>query len=105
MATTKSPLHAKTRLSSNGRVVIPANMREQMGLRPGDSLLLDVEDGILRVESYPARIRRIQNELAEYIEPGILLSDELIAERREEARREREEFERDMNQEQTRKAG
>jgi hypothetical protein len=53
-----------------------------------------MEDGVLRIESYPARIRRIQRECAQYVKPGILASDELIAERREEARREEEEIER-----------
>jgi AbrB family looped-hinge helix DNA binding protein len=101
----KSRFHAKARLSSNGRIVIPAEMRKELGLRAGESVFLDVEDGALRVESYSARIRRIQNEFAEYIQPGRLLSDELIAERREEARREMEEFERDMHNEPIRKAG
>jgi AbrB family looped-hinge helix DNA binding protein len=101
----KSRFHSKTRLSSNGRIVIPAEMRQELGLRAGDSVFLDLEDGALRVESYPARLRRIQDEFARYIKPGSLASDELIAERREEARREMEEFERDMHDEQIRKAG
>jgi len=101
----KSRLYAKTRLSSNGRIVIPAEMREELGLLAGDTVLLELEDGALRVETYPARIRRIQNELARYIKPGALLSDELIAERREEARREMEEFERGLEKEQVWKAG
>ena len=91
----KSRLHAKAPLSANGRIVIPAAIREELGLAPGDTLLMDVEDGVLRIESYPARIRRIQREIAQFAKPGILASDELIAERREEARREEEEIERD----------
>ena len=91
----KSNLHGKASLSANGRIVIPAAIREEMGFTPGDTLLMDVEDGVLRIESYPARIRRIQREVAHLARPGILASDELIAERREEARREEEEFERD----------
>jgi AbrB family looped-hinge helix DNA binding protein len=86
-----SALQAKVRLSPNGRIVIPAGMREAMGIKPGETLLVDVEDGVLRVESYPSRIRRVQESLRKYIPPGRILSDELIAERREEARREIEE--------------
>jgi hypothetical protein len=52
---------------------------------------MEVEDGVLRVESHIARIRRIQSEVAKYAKPGVLASDELIAERRAEARREMEE--------------
>jgi AbrB family looped-hinge helix DNA binding protein len=91
----KSRLQAKAPLSANGRIVIPAAIREELGFTPGDTLLMDVEDGVLRIESYPARIRRIQREVAHLARPGILASDELIAERREEARREEEEIERD----------
>lgn len=91
----KSRLHAKAPLSANGRIVIPAAIREELGFSPGETLLMDVEDGVLRIESYLARIRRIQREIAKYAKPGILASDELIAERREETRREEEEIERD----------
>jgi AbrB family looped-hinge helix DNA binding protein len=92
----KTGIHAKAPLSPNGRIVIPAAIRQEMGFAAGDTLLLDVEDGVLRIESYPARIRRIQREVAKYIKPGVLASDELIAERREEARREEEELQRDL---------
>lgn len=101
----KSKIHAKAPLSANGRIVIPAAIREELGLAPGDTLLMDVEDGVLRIESYPARIRRIQREFAKYAKPGILASDELIADRREEARREEEEFERQLEQERLRNEG
>ena len=79
------------RLNENGRIVIPSPLRRQMGVSPGDSLVMEVEDGVLRIESYRARIRRIQEEFRQFAKPGILASDELIAERREEARREMEE--------------
>jgi len=98
----KTNIHAKAPLSSNGRIVIPAAIRQELGFTPGDTLLMDVEDGVLRIESYPARIRRIQREFAQYVRPGILASDELIAERREEFRREEEELARDLKRYQER---
>ncbi len=79
---------AKSRISANGRVVIPAALRERLGVRPGDPVLMEVEDGVLRIESYATRIANIQRELAQYIPVGVSLADELIADRREEARRE-----------------
>jgi AbrB family looped-hinge helix DNA binding protein len=98
MATTdfsvKPSLTAKTKLNPNGRIVIPAAIREELGLQPGETLLMDVEDGVLRIESYPARIRRIQQSLAHLIPPGRSMVDELIVERHEEARLELEDFER-----------
>jgi AbrB family looped-hinge helix DNA binding protein len=95
-STVTKSTRAKTKINQNGRIVIPAAIREELGIKPGDTLLMDVEeDGVLRIETYPARIRRIQREIAPYARPGILASDELIAERRAEARREEEEIERD----------
>jgi AbrB family looped-hinge helix DNA binding protein len=89
------PKSVSSKINQNGRIVIPAAIRQEMGLKAGESLLMEVEDGVLRIESYPARIRRIQQEFAQYNRPGVLASDELIAERREEARREDAEMERD----------
>jgi AbrB family looped-hinge helix DNA binding protein len=81
----------KTRINEQGRIVIPAEIRRRMDLKPGETVLMDFEDGILRIESHRARIRRIQEEFKKYAKPGVLASDELIAKRREEARREMEE--------------
>jgi AbrB family looped-hinge helix DNA binding protein len=85
------PHFVSSRINANGRIVIPAAIRQQMGIKPGDSVLMEVEDGVLRMESHRARIRRVQESLRHLIPPGRCLSDELIADRREEARREMEE--------------
>src|ERR1035441_5670425 len=79
------------RINDNGRIVIPAEFRQRMGIKPGDTLFLTMEGDVLKVEPYLARIRRIQESMRQLISPGRLLSDELIADRREEARREMEE--------------
>jgi AbrB family looped-hinge helix DNA binding protein len=94
-----SHVQAKVRLGPNGRIVIPAAMREQLGLEPGVTLFLNVKDGVLHIESLPARIRRIQQDFAPFRKPGVLASDELIAERRAEAWREQLELQREMKQE------
>lgn len=86
----ETPL-AETRINDNGRIVIPAEIRQRMGIKPGDTLFLTMEGDILKVETHMSRIRRIQESMRHLITPGRLLSDELIADRREEARREIEE--------------
>ena len=73
----------KTRLNENGRIVIPAEIRQAMDLRPGDTLLLSMEGDILKIESHRTRIRRIQESLRQLIPPGRILSGELVAGRRE----------------------
>jgi AbrB family looped-hinge helix DNA binding protein len=84
--------HTKSRLNDNGRIVIPVEIRQQMGLKPGDTLLLRVDGDVLILESQQARIRRVQESLRHLIPADRQLSDELIADRREEARREMEEW-------------
>ena len=92
------PRSVRSKINQNGRIVIPAAIRQEMGLKTGESVVMALEDGVLRIESYRSRIRRIQEEFRKLIPAGgMLMSDELIAERREEARREEEEMERDRD--------
>jgi len=99
MATTEQPVksivQAKTVLAANGRIVIPAAIREALGFKPGETLVMDVHEGHLRVESFDARLAQIQEELLQVFGPDRSLSDELIAERRAEGRREQEESDRE----------
>lgn len=87
-----NPICVSTRLSDNGRIVIPAEIREAMGLKPGESLQLTLEAGVLQIESHAARVRRIQEEFKQYAKPGVLASDELIDQRGAEAQQEMEEW-------------
>jgi AbrB family looped-hinge helix DNA binding protein len=91
----KLTIYAKTELSGNGRIVIPAPLREALGVKAGDPIVMEVEDGVLRIESFRRRLTRIQDEIIRLAGPERSLADELIAERREEARREQGEFEKD----------
>ena len=64
-----------------------------MGVKPGDVLMMTLgDDGVLRIESQLARVRRIQEDFKKFATPGTLASDELIADRRQEAQREMEEW-------------
>jgi len=56
---------------------------------------MEVHEGQLRVESFDARLARFQEELIQLVGPERSLSDELVAERRAEARREQEDSDRD----------
>jgi len=83
-------LQARVQVGQKGRIVIPAEFREAMGIGVGDSVELRFEDHELRVSTRRARIRRAQERARRYIPKGVSLSEELLAERREEARRELE---------------
>ena len=83
-------MNEETRLkvNENGRVVIPAAFRKALGINVGDEIILRVEDDELRITTLKKRLERAQRLVRKYIKPGTSLSDELIAERRREARRE-----------------
>ena len=78
----------RTRLNENGRLVIPASFRKALGINPGDEVVLRLEDDELRITTLKHRIARAQRLVRKYVKPGVSLVDELIAERREEARKE-----------------
>ena len=77
-------------LGDRGRVVLPAPVRRRLNLHPGDRLILTVgEDGTASLVSAVQAARALEGIFKD-IAPGRSLVDELIAERREEARREAE---------------
>ena len=80
-------------MSGSGRINIPARQRRQLGLDEGGMVVTRIEDGELRIRPVRAVLAELQSKVATKlaaagIEPGSLLSDELIAERRAEATRE-----------------
>ena len=79
------------RMDRNGRILIPAEQRRALGLRPGDRVAIQVKDGEALIFSQTQGIKKAQELVAKYIPPGRSLSDELIAERRAEAAREERE--------------
>jgi bifunctional DNA-binding transcriptional regulator/antitoxin component of YhaV-PrlF toxin-antitoxin module len=75
-------------IGADGRVVIPAEMRAAMQIGPDGKVTARVVDGELRVISPRAAVLRAQTLVRDVVPEGVSLADELIAERRAEARRE-----------------
>jgi AbrB family looped-hinge helix DNA binding protein len=83
--------HYSIFLGERGRLVLPAKLRQHLNLQPGDRLIASVDDeGAIRLISARDLAHQLRGLFAD-IAPGRSLVDELIAERREEARREEEE--------------
>ncbi len=74
-------------LGPQGRIVIPADIRRQLGLAPGDTLIARIEDDRLVIEKPDAIVRRLRARFAA-LPAGTDLAAELIAERRLEGSRE-----------------
>jgi bifunctional DNA-binding transcriptional regulator/antitoxin component of YhaV-PrlF toxin-antitoxin module len=76
------------RLVSGGRLQIPARVRRELGLRDGDAVLMKTVRGELRVRPLRDVVAGIQARLRKFVPEDVSLADELIADRRAEARRE-----------------
>lgn len=76
-------LRTRVEVGEKGRLVIPAAMRDQLGIKPGDSVELRIEDHELRISTRRGRIRRAQERVRQFVPEGVSLADELSAERRE----------------------
>lgn len=75
----------KTRISGGGRVVIPVAYRKELGIKPGDDVVLTLEEGEIKLITARQAIRRAQKLVRHYVPEDRQLSQELIEERREEA--------------------
>lgn len=76
------------RLGDRGRLVLPALVRRQLQLREGERLLLTVDSGSIRLVSARQQVRASRG-MYRHLAPNRSLVDELIADRRAEAARER----------------
>lgn len=78
---------AAVRVGLQGRVVIPARIREQLGIGIGDELVARIEGGCMILEKRENVLKRVKERFAS-VPDEVKLADELISERREEARKE-----------------
>lgn len=78
----------KTKIGKGGRIVVPAKYRKALDLKPGDDVILFLEDQQVRITTVKQAIRRAQQIVRQYVPEDRDLVSELIKERREEAARE-----------------
>ncbi len=76
-------------VAANGRMVVPASYRRMLGLEGGGPVLLKIENGALRLIGRAAALGRAQATVAQYSAKGGSMVDELLAERKLEAAREK----------------
>jgi AbrB family looped-hinge helix DNA binding protein len=81
-------LQARAKLNANGRVVIPAAVRKALDLRPGDEVIMRIEDGELRLSTRRQALARARRMIRQYIPSDEDLTQSLIDDRRKEALRE-----------------
>lgn len=81
----------KAGMEADGRLLVPAALRDAMGIREGDTLIASVVDGELRLIARDRAIERVQKRVRAFVPADASLVDKLIAERRREAEREEDE--------------
>lgn len=72
----------RTKLTEGGRIVIPAEYRQALGLQVGDEIILRLEEDGIHIFTPDQAIKYIQDMLRPYLPKGRSLSNELIKERR-----------------------
>jgi len=77
-------LEFKTKIDEGGRIVIPVEYRQALNLHVGDDVILRLKGSEIHLFTPEQAIEHAQALLRQYIPLGRLLSEELIAERRQE---------------------
>jgi bifunctional DNA-binding transcriptional regulator/antitoxin component of YhaV-PrlF toxin-antitoxin module len=72
----------KTKLGEGGQILIPPEYLQILGLEVGDTVILRLEDGEMRIFAPQKAIRKTQELVSKYLPEERSLSDELIEERR-----------------------
>lgn len=77
-------LDIRAKLAEGGRIVIPVEYRQALGLHVGDEVILRLEDGEVRIFTPQQAIKRAQELVRRYVPRERSLSDELLEERKME---------------------
>jgi antitoxin component of MazEF toxin-antitoxin module len=88
----KSPpqLVGRITVGNDGEVRIPKDILDAAGAKEGEALIVRFKEDEIQLITPRAAGRRAQAHVRQYIPEGVSLADELIAERRLEAKRELE---------------
>ena len=70
------------RVAPDGRLLIPAEMRQALQLGEGGHVVAHVESGELRVMAQSVSIEQVQARMRKYRRPGVSEVDEFLAQRR-----------------------
>lgn len=75
-------------IGSGGRIVIPVEARNSLGIKPGTRLRMYLDGGCLVVTTPEATLAQLREDARRLIPEGVSVVDELLADRRAEATRE-----------------
>jgi AbrB family looped-hinge helix DNA binding protein len=67
----------KTSIGENGRIIIPAKIRKEVGLAIGQGVIINVDHGEIKISSYHARLKNIQAVVKSYTKGKLSLVEKL----------------------------
>lgn len=76
------------KISGSGRLNLPSELRRLLGLKGPGHVILTVQDGEVRITTMAQELERVRALARPYAPKDRLASEELIRERRAEAKRE-----------------
>ena len=88
---TATNAYTRTIIREDGSLMLPDDLLECAGLKPGDEVIIAIEDGHLIVQTDKQLSDQIK-KMFSHVPPGVSLADELIKERRAEFRREQRDY-------------
>lgn len=74
----------KTIIGENGRIIIPAKIRKEANLKVGQDIIMNVQNGEVKISSYTSQITNIQETVRQYTQGKISLVDKLFELRKED---------------------
>ncbi|MEZ5175420.1 MAG: AbrB/MazE/SpoVT family DNA-binding domain-containing protein [Acidimicrobiia bacterium] len=86
--TTPSAIMKSATMNTQGRVVVPVEIRKAMGIEAPADLFFRYEDGTLTVGTIEDAVAYVQSVVAKYVDTDGSAVDALIADRRAEAAKE-----------------
>ena len=76
---------ATVMVDQTGRIVIPAKVRQEMGIEGSEELVMGLENGVLTLVSKRAARLAARQAVKRLVTPGISMCEELLRERRQDA--------------------
>jgi AbrB family looped-hinge helix DNA binding protein len=80
----------QSKVDKSGRISLPAEIRDSLGVRAGDSVFVKHEGTSVEILTPMQALRKAQEYFQKLVPAGVSLADEVIQEHREEAARELE---------------
>jgi AbrB family looped-hinge helix DNA binding protein len=75
------------KVDASGRIVLPADARQRNHIAEGDTVVVIDDDSGLHIKTRDQLLAEVQALFAKHVARGVLLSDEINADRRSEIER------------------